>query len=97
MCGTLTHAQFLSGAQGAVFAYAVELAKPFHRGAVAFSYGAQGVAFAHFVVFSARTGGVFGVLGAAFFVTEQVAGDVQGVVDKFAELHATGVYPEKMF
>ncbi|MCI7033350.1 MAG: nucleotidyltransferase, partial [Bacteroidales bacterium] len=23
--------------------------------------------------------------------------DRQGVVDKFAELHATGVYPEKMF
>ena len=25
------------------------------------------------------------------------AADRQGVVDKFAELHATGVYPEKMF
>ena len=25
------------------------------------------------------------------------AADRQGVVDKFAELHETGVYPEKMF
>jgi hypothetical protein len=25
------------------------------------------------------------------------AADRQGVVDKFAELHATGIYPDKMF